>query len=78
MKLVHTGGICAFIPVAGRLLRHAEGLTVYLWLFGGFLTLVGVFVASGVLDVDVQRIVQIARWPGDGVRIVGRAVGDAL
>jgi len=74
MKLVQTGGIGAFILVAGRLLRRAKGLAAYLWLFGGFLTLIGVFVASGVLDVDVSRILQIARWGGDAVRVVASSV----
>ncbi|MFC7135457.1 hypothetical protein [Halobaculum litoreum] len=78
MKLVQTGGIGAFILIAGRMVRRAKGLTAYVWLFGGFLTLMGVFIASGVLDVDVQRIVQIARWGGDGVRILGRVVGAAV
>jgi len=70
MKLVQTGGIGALILVAGRLLRRAKGLAAYMWLFGGFLTLIGLFVASGVLDVDVQRTLQIARWGEDAVRVV--------
>jgi hypothetical protein len=75
LKLVQTGGIGAFILIAGRMLRRAKGLTAYVWLFGGFLTFVGVLIASGVLDVDIQQILQIARWGGDAVRVVARVVG---
>lgn len=71
-KAVATGSIGVFFLFVGRVLRRARGLAAYLWLFGGFLTLVGVLVASGVFDVDVSRTLELARMGGDVVRTLGR------
>ncbi|WP_345530643.1 hypothetical protein, partial [Actinoplanes utahensis] len=59
MKLVQTGGIGAFILVAGRMLRRANGLTAYLWLTGTVLTIIGLLVASGILNIDAGRVTEI-------------------
>lgn len=72
MRAITTGSIGVFILLAGRVLRRSKAIAAYLWLFGGFLTLMGVFIAAGILDVDVSRLLELARMAGDVVRWGGR------
>ena len=78
MAAVRTGSIGVFILLFGRVLRRAKGIGAYLWLFGGFLTFLGVAVASGVFDVDVARVLELARIARKVARWGGSALAPAL
>jgi len=61
MTAIRTGSVGVFILLAGRILRRSKGLAVHLWLLGGFLTILGIAVASGIIDVDMSRTLELAR-----------------
>lgn len=75
VKLVQTGGIGVLILMMGRLFRRAKGLAVYIWLFGGMLTLLGVLTTVGILDVNMARTAETGRWIWRGVVRLYSVVG---
>ncbi|WP_373190067.1 hypothetical protein [Halolamina sp.] len=74
-QLGTTVGVGGGLLLFGRVLRRASGLSSYVYLGGMFAAVLGVLLAMGVLEPDLQRARQLARWGANAVRWLGRVAG---